>query len=258
MPIEDYINQQLINQKQFRIFDIIDSIILFVLDVRNIEILFVSDSVKGVVGYSSGEFIKGGIKLFNKLVVPDDHLKVKEFFINNSSNLVKRNDHNLLDFRVKHKDGHLIWMEFKFFKYVESDDKRRFLIGVLKDISKGKQREQFLWKKLEENVTSLNKLKKIRRIYSHFFRRNGNTKQNSTLNNSDKLLIKVNGNNQFVTKREREVLQLIANGYSTKQIASKLNISYHTVVSHRKNIISKFQVQNTAELINKALNSFWL
>lgn len=55
-----------------------------------------------------------------------------------------------------------------------------------------------------------------------------------------------------ISKREKEVLGLIGNGYSSKQIAEKLFISNHTAISHRKNLIEKFHVKNTAHLIKKA------
>lgn len=55
-----------------------------------------------------------------------------------------------------------------------------------------------------------------------------------------------------VSAREKQVLQLIANGFSSKEIADMLFISNHTAISHRKNLIEKFQVRNTAHLIKKA------
>ncbi len=55
-----------------------------------------------------------------------------------------------------------------------------------------------------------------------------------------------------ISDRECEVLKLIANGFSSKQIADKLFISDHTVTSHRKNLIEKFQVHNTAHLVKRA------
>ena len=55
-----------------------------------------------------------------------------------------------------------------------------------------------------------------------------------------------------ITRREREVLQLIANGYSSKEIAHKLFISTHTATNHRKNLITKFDAKNTAHLIKIA------
>ncbi|MGI9551255.1 MAG: response regulator transcription factor [Aurantibacter sp.] len=55
-----------------------------------------------------------------------------------------------------------------------------------------------------------------------------------------------------ISPREEEVLKLIADGYSSKQIADRLFISNHTAISHRKHLIEKFQVKNTAQLIKKA------
>lgn len=55
-----------------------------------------------------------------------------------------------------------------------------------------------------------------------------------------------------VSDREKQVLKLIACGLSSRQIAKKLYISRHTVISHRKNLIKKFKVKNTAELIKEA------
>ena len=55
-----------------------------------------------------------------------------------------------------------------------------------------------------------------------------------------------------ISPREKEILQLIANGFSSKEIADRLYISNHTAISHRKNLIEKFQAKNTAHLINRA------
>ncbi len=55
-----------------------------------------------------------------------------------------------------------------------------------------------------------------------------------------------------LTSREREVLKLIADGLTNPQIAQALFISQHTVESHRKNLLAKFGVNNTAGLIKLA------
>lgn len=56
-----------------------------------------------------------------------------------------------------------------------------------------------------------------------------------------------------LTPREKEVLQLVAHGYSTKQIADKLSISIRTVESHRINMLKKVGVANSAELIKRSI-----
>jgi DNA-binding NarL/FixJ family response regulator len=55
-----------------------------------------------------------------------------------------------------------------------------------------------------------------------------------------------------VTRREKEVLLLIADGMTNNQIADKLFISTTTVDTHRKNLLAKFGVKNTAILIRLA------
>ncbi len=56
-----------------------------------------------------------------------------------------------------------------------------------------------------------------------------------------------------LTKREIEVLTLIALEYTTQMIAHKLFISFHTVESHRKNLMRKLKINNLAGLIKYAI-----
>jgi DNA-binding NarL/FixJ family response regulator len=56
-----------------------------------------------------------------------------------------------------------------------------------------------------------------------------------------------------LTKREKEVLQLISEGLTNNQVAEKLFISPLTVDSHRKNLLTKLDVNNTASLIKLAV-----
>ncbi len=56
----------------------------------------------------------------------------------------------------------------------------------------------------------------------------------------------------FVTAREREVLGLLAEGKTTPEIADQLFISKLTVETHRRNLLQKFKVVNSASLIHRA------
>lgn len=58
-----------------------------------------------------------------------------------------------------------------------------------------------------------------------------------------------------LTRREKEVLALIAEGLTNSQIASKLFVSIDTVDSHRKHLHSKLNVKNTAQLIRFAIEN---
>ena len=53
--------------------------------------------------------------------------------------------------------------------------------------------------------------------------------------------------------REREVLQLIAEGVPTKEIAAKLNVSIKTIETHRKQIMNKLEIHSIAELTKYAI-----
>jgi len=62
-------------------------------------------------------------------------------------------------------------------------------------------------------------------------------------------------NQPLLTRREIEVLKLIAEGLTNQEIADKLFVSASTVDSHRKNLISKLQAKNTAALVRTALEN---
>jgi DNA-binding NarL/FixJ family response regulator len=57
------------------------------------------------------------------------------------------------------------------------------------------------------------------------------------------------------TPRESEVLQLICEGYTSKQIAARLGISFKTVVSHRARLLEKARVQSSIKLFRWALKN---
>lgn len=56
----------------------------------------------------------------------------------------------------------------------------------------------------------------------------------------------------FISSREEQVLDLIAFEKTSREIADELFISSHTVISHRKNLMSKLSVSNTAGLVRRA------
>jgi DNA-binding CsgD family transcriptional regulator len=54
---------------------------------------------------------------------------------------------------------------------------------------------------------------------------------------------------QVLTRREKEILNYIAQGLCSKQIADRLTLSVNTVANHRKNMLYKTQTKSSAELI---------
>lgn len=59
----------------------------------------------------------------------------------------------------------------------------------------------------------------------------------------------------LLSERENEIIKLLAQGFTSLQIAEKLFIAEHTVKTHRKNILRKTGVHSTSQLIQFALNN---
>lgn len=58
-----------------------------------------------------------------------------------------------------------------------------------------------------------------------------------------------------LTPRERQIVQLLAEGKSNKEIASMLGIALHTVVTHRSNIMHKLEVHTISQLVRYAIRN---
>jgi DNA-binding NarL/FixJ family response regulator len=60
------------------------------------------------------------------------------------------------------------------------------------------------------------------------------------------------------TPRELAIVQALSRGLGTKEIASLLEISTHTVETHRKNLLRKYEVQSSAALLSLAVSQNWI
>lgn len=63
---------------------------------------------------------------------------------------------------------------------------------------------------------------------------------------------------ELISPREKEVVTLVAEGLTTKEIAEKLFLSKHTIESHRQNILLKLDLKNSAELVKYAVKRGWV
>jgi DNA-binding NarL/FixJ family response regulator len=84
---------------------------------------------------------------------------------------------------------------------------------------------------------------------------NGNVYISQSVTDLLKGKLHTNGDLPVLTRREVEVLKLIADGLTNQEIADKLFISSWTVDSHRKNLLLKFNAKNTAILVKTAVTS---
>ena len=58
---------------------------------------------------------------------------------------------------------------------------------------------------------------------------------------------------EALTERQVKILKLVSQGFSSKEIAEKLTISYYTVTTHIKNIYNKLQVNSRTEALHEAV-----
>jgi DNA-binding NarL/FixJ family response regulator len=82
-----------------------------------------------------------------------------------------------------------------------------------------------------------------------------NTIRKESIDVNDLELTEFNCEAVSITERELEIITLIAEGYTNVEIAEKLFLSPHTVNTHRKNILQKLGVNNTAAIVMYAVKT---
>jgi len=69
----------------------------------------------------------------------------------------------------------------------------------------------------------------------------------------DPVKLQLKKHDTIFTQREKELIALLIKGYSSRQAAEALNISYETARTHRKNLLQKADVRNTSQLVRYVL-----
>ncbi len=142
--------------------------------------------------------------------------------------------------RLHHKDGHWVWVLARG-KVVERDGEGKPLraAGTHLDISDRKQ-------------LKLEGTKLLRRIESLILDLGHGPKQNTTVEASPSQWLK---KTERLTVRQHEVLELVAAGLTSAEIAERLNISHTTAITHRRDLMRKLGLHSTAELTRYAIQS---
>lgn len=81
----------------------------------------------------------------------------------------------------------------------------------------------------------------IRTVYNDTYKQKGNMQNFNTIHSS------------FLSKREKQIINLIGEGLTVNEIANKIVLSKHTIETHKKNIFFKLGVTNNAHLIKKSM-----
>ncbi len=222
----------------------------------NDKLLYLENSFQSLSGYAPEKITEGGMDFWFSLIHPDDRPQISEKIIE-SHRLLELHGFNetdpaplILTYRIKHANGQWIWVRDTKFLVSFSEKVIDKVLGKFEEVLPEAITEEDLKKKLEEEK-SCTQLLEFALVHQH-------DKQKQTLGADPHGKEITAAGMPLLTRREKEILQLIAEGLSTKIIADKCHISIHTVETHRRHLLEKLQVKNSVELIKEASKIYWL
>lgn len=241
-----------------------DNTIFYISDLSKGQFLFISEATSRLLGYLPLHFYKQGVDFFYSLLHQDDfppilqhHISLKLLAAELAPNEEKVKVYKRY-FQLRNSKNEWTPMES---------------IEIVNIVNRGALKIKITGVLRQHNQTNLpNTLEAIDKLSDILFakrppfgiERIAKIKESIETeqvyeNHASLVKLNIDPNSKIhVSKREQEVLQQIANGYSAKEIGHLLFISESTVITHRKNLLQKFNSKNTAELIKKASKVFWL
>jgi len=216
--------------------------LLYVIDYTKSQYLVMTNGCQAITGHHPQDFLEGGISFLVDVFQKEDfRIYNEQVFTKNAAFLGSRlqEDHHKFifsyNFRVRNKhDGSYVPI-LQRGSYITSKETGLplYSLGMVIDITPFKK-DRIIYhsiEKLEEKNDII-----TRQIID----------ENYLFPYAEDMLLSL---------RERNVLECIADGLSSKQIAFKLKISENTVANHRKSILTKTNTKNVAELVAFACRS---
>lgn len=208
--------------------DVIESSVITLFDLYRKEHIYISKSFETILGHSVQDANDEGTEYFNRQIHPDDFILLSEagshfLEISFAIPVEKRKDYKMLtEYRMKKADGTLIRVTEQHLCLENDKHGNVWLSLSMLDVSPDQNLE----------APAQSRLFNFKTGELFLFPPPGENLQDDLL-----------------TKREKEILELLASGLISKQIADKLFISVNTVNTHRQRIIEKLDVTNTAEAV---------
>lgn len=199
-----------------KVFARLDSIV-FLFDVINYRMIWVNDAFKKVLGYK-----KSTRKIPEEIMLSIYHPNDKDY-LKEMKSYLRKNKKGTFTAIYKFRDVHNNYLWFctsaNIFRRTPNESVFE-IVGVSINLT-----DQISYDK-NLKVLSKEKLKQV------------NKEQVSK-----------------ITMREKEILKYFANGYKTREIADQLDLSFHTISNHRKNILRKLELKNLAAMVNFAVEN---
>ena len=213
--------------------DVIDSSTITIFDLYKREHIYISSNFESVLGYDIDQAHAEGTEYFNQFVHEEDFVLLTEagvHFLEMSFNVPRDTirDYKLLtEYRMKKANGDWIRVVEQHLCLELDKHGNVWLSLSMLDISPDQNLELPAQSRLLNFKTG--------KLY-HL------------------PVVPKNKDKKPLTKREKEILNLLATGLISKQIADRLYISTNTVNTHRQRIIEKLDVTNTTEAVNYSMS----
>jgi DNA-binding CsgD family transcriptional regulator len=209
--------------------------ITWVLDVCTQQFIFFSNNTQLLIGYPASTFKKDGFRVLHRLMHPDDKKNMGEMTYELWKRILllpadKRQGYRFSrKYRLQKSDGNFICiLEQNAILQTDSKGNITHLLGTCTDITE---------------VVNVNNLVASVQVAP-------GQVEPQIAPGEERFRSKTK-----LSKREKQIVKLVAEGYSSKLIADQLFISFHTVNTHRKNIICKTHSKNTSGLVQYAISN---
>ncbi|MCW3788445.1 LuxR C-terminal-related transcriptional regulator [Plebeiibacterium sediminum] len=226
------LNKPQADYKELQNLICLDNQFYHIIQFPQFKLFFTSHNISNILGYHPEELT---LKRLYSYIHPEDYpvvllatKKMCEFVITDIDNLKPFRSITSMDFRIRHKDGHYIR-----------------LLNQNCLFKKGEEKHSFQTLSFNTDISHIKESLKIEFNYT-------NNGDNTCFCFPDEELTELSS---VFTKREKEILALLAMGKSSNEIGTMLNISKHTVDTHRRKMLSKSHLCNTAELIAYSISN---
>jgi PAS domain S-box-containing protein len=232
---------------------------VFLYDYPKGQFFYANSFTENLLGYPAQDFLEKGVSYVVSFMHPESMAQISQdlaTMIQLTSLKDKRLiHHDIFECKMRHADGHWLWTQLDTYliSFNEAGNPHYFIF-VLTDIDSRKKSEEYLWDELSRRIDSK---EERQTIWETFLQKKKPALHQVKLKEVADITLQTNPI-RTLTEREKEVLKLISKGYSTKEMADALKISFNTIETHRKHLLDKFKVKNTAELIKEASKSYWL
>lgn len=206
--------------------------VVFIINHATSKYEFFSKNVKSMMGYTSEEMIAGGVP-FGMSLIEETHMEIIakcvmpamfEHFAKYPQPQDLKRIRLSYNFKYRRKDGNYVWTLHQM-SIIETDETGGPLLSIvfMSDISVFKKDDL-----LDFSVSKLSQEGYYEPVFTTSY---------------------PTAKEMLLTPREWEIVSLITLGNTSSEIADQLSISTHTVKTHRKNILEKFDASNTPNLL---------